>query len=156
LVTVVTSEAVVRRDHQTNNHQFHQADGQRVGVMPMPSGEVPEGYIPLSKLNRYVETGPSGKRRHVSTFYRYATRGVLGIRLKTWRFPDGLRTTISAWYEFIEQLTAAVNRHPDERKVPPTRASAKRQNLIEMEIEKVRALIGRKATRTGGETDHEA
>jgi hypothetical protein len=121
------------------------------------SGEfAPPEYIPLSKLNRHVEPGPSGKLRHVSAFYRYATRGVRGIRLKTWRFPDGLRTTIPAWYEFIERLTGAMSRQAEEKKVTTTRAATRRQSLVEAEIEEVRASIGRKATRTGRDTDHES
>jgi hypothetical protein len=150
LVTVVTSEAAVRRDHQANNRQFHQDDGPQPGVVTPLSGEVPlQGYIPLSKLNRYVEPGPTGRRRHPSTFYRYATRGVRGIRLRTWRFPDGLYTTLLAWYDFIERLTAAVNCHADEKKVRADRASTKRQGMVEAEIEEVRASIGRKATPAG-------
>jgi hypothetical protein len=156
LVTAVTSEAAVRRDRQANNPQF-QDDGPQAGVTTPPSGEVPPGgYIPLSKLNRHVEPGPSGKRRHVSTLYRYATRGVLGIRLKTWRFPDGIRTTIPAWYEFIERLTAAVSRHADEQTVTAPRSSTKRQSLVEAEIEEVRASLGRKAARTGRGPGHAA
>jgi len=79
---------------------------------------------------------------------------VLGVRLKTWRFPDGLRTTIPAWYEFIEQLTAAVNHRADEKKATAPRASTKRQSLVEAEIEAVRASIGRKTTNPGRGTDH--
>ncbi len=139
-------------NRQTNSAQTR-SNPTRPSTSQLSSGETaPEDYIPLSKLNRHVEPGPSGKRRHATTFYRYARRGVQGVRLKTWRFPDGLRTTISAWYEFIEQLTAVAGRHlPEQQKTAP-RASVKRQNAVEAEIEAVRASIGRKALSSKKET----
>src|SRR5947209_7716283 len=138
----------MHQDHSTNTLLSHANPTQSVETQRHSGEDPPPGYIPLSKLNRYVEPGPSGKRRHVSTFYRYATRGVLGIRLKTVRFPEGLRATIRAWYEFVEQLTAAASRHPDQTKTTH-RPSTKRQSSVEAEIEAVRASIGRKSAGTG-------
>jgi hypothetical protein len=131
---------------QTNSHTstFQPAVGE-----PSPGEVAPTGYIPLSKLNRYVEPGSRGKRRHPSSFYRYAKRGVLGVHLKTWRFPDAVYTTLEAWYEFIDQLTAAFGPPLDGKKSLPS-AAAKRQSSVEAEIEKLRTSIRRKPGRGEG------
>ncbi|MHB1422840.1 MAG: DUF1580 domain-containing protein [Gemmataceae bacterium] len=107
------------------------------------------GYIPLSKLNRYVEPGSRGKRRHPSCFYRYAKRGVRGIRLRTWQFPDGVYTTLSAWYAFIEELSSVKRPRPGMSPSASPRASAKRQSSVEAEIEALRGSLGRKAATAG-------
>jgi hypothetical protein len=147
-VTLLTGEAAMRTDPQADDPHF-QDDALNPGMTMPPPGDVPSGgSIPLSKLGRHIEPGPSGKRRHVSTLYRYATRGVRGIRLKTWRFPEGLRTTMRAWYEFVERLTAAASHHPEVKSARSDRAGTKRQNLVEAEIEEVRASIGRKTVKT--------
>ena len=78
---------------------------------------------------------------------------MLGIYLKTWRFPDGVYTTLAAWYEFIEQLTAAAGRRPGAKKTA-ARASTKRQSSVEAEIDVIRTSIRRKTTRTGQKTAH--
>lgn len=133
----------MRRDHQATDLHFQ--DDELIQGTAMPStGDVPPGgYVPLSKLGKYVEPGPRGKRRHVSAFYRYAKAGIAGVRLRTWRFPDGLHTTLSAWYEFIEQLTAVSIGHATPRNTG-RRAARKQQSSVEAEIEAVRASIGRR------------
>ena len=69
---------------------------------------------------------------------------MLGIYLKTWRFPDGVYTTLARG-RVIEQLTAAAGRRPGAKK-RATRASTKRQSSVEAEIDVIRTSIRRKTT----------
>ena len=75
---------------------------------------VPESdeFIPLSQLAKYIPFGRNGRKRHVSSIYRYAKRGVRGIRLLTWHLPDGQYTTLAAWKEFVEKLSSASQPNP--------------------------------------------
>ncbi|MBI2808657.1 MAG: hypothetical protein HYX68_27020 [Planctomycetes bacterium] len=101
--------------------------------------------IRLADMPNHVPPGRNGKKRHKTTIFRYATRGVAGVRLEVWRLPDGWYSSREAWDRFVEQLTAARRTGPSTPRVlSPT--AAKRQNSVEAEIEAVRASIGRQAT----------
>jgi hypothetical protein len=101
----------------------------------------PSTPIPLSKLSKFIPPGRKGKRRHAATIYRYAQRGVRGIRLLTMQLPDGLYTTLAWWHEFVDQLTAALGRPQVGPQEQAPRANSQRQNTVEKEISEVRASL---------------
>jgi hypothetical protein len=101
----------------------------------------------LSELPKYIPNGRTGRPRHVTTVYRYALRGVRGIRLRTVRLPDGLYTTFEAWNQFVRELTAS-----DEPPLMPSECGstrAKRHQAVEAEIRRLSRQIRKPSTRTG-------
>jgi len=106
--------------------------------------------IPLSQLAKHIPPARDGKQRHKSSVYRYALRGVRGIKLKTTQLPDGLYTTLRDWKRFVRKLTAARCGASAGTPLMPTRARTHQQNAIEHEIETVRAgLRSGKGARNG-------
>jgi hypothetical protein len=99
--------------------------------------------IPLSELPKHIPPSRNGKRRHKSSVYRYAKRGVRGIKLEVRQLPDGLYTTMLAWERFIGRLTAA-RCGSSVGTSPPPRTQTKRQSAVEKEIEAVRASLRQK------------
>lgn len=129
---------------------MHHRQAKRILVgnhLQTAEGAVPplSSLIRLSSLPRHIPPSRGSKPRHVSTVYRYVLRGVRGIRLDAWRLPDGLYTSLSAWERFVERLTAAGPAGPALPSETPTQANPKRQNLVESEIDVIRASIGRSA-----------
>jgi hypothetical protein len=94
--------------------------------------------LSLKELTRHIPPSRNGKSRHYSTVFRYATRGVRGIKLQTERLPDGLYTTIEWWEEFVRNLTSA-RASPSESRPPPT----PRKASVDREIDELRKRIRR-------------
>src|SRR5690349_15454699 len=88
------------------------------GLTPRQPG--PEDPIPLGELSRYIPPCRSGSRRHRSAIYRYALKGVRGVKLACVRLPDGLYTTLASWDDFVRRLTEATVQQPSS---PPARKS---------------------------------
>jgi hypothetical protein len=68
---------------------------------------VVEELITLSEAARFCPRRRRGRKPHVSTVYRWATRGSHGILLETLRTPGGLCTTKEALQRFFSQLTSS-------------------------------------------------
>ena len=66
----------------------------------MPNND-PQEYIPLSEVPERLPFRRRGKRVHKSTVWRWASRGVRGHKLKTWRVGGTTCTTQAAIDEFI-------------------------------------------------------
>jgi hypothetical protein len=60
----------------------------------------------------------NGKRPHVATLYRWAQRGVRGVRLETIRVGGTLCTTVSAIQRFCDALSRTTDFPP-----PPVQCS---------------------------------
>ena len=103
---------------------------------PIPRPDRDE-LIPLSQLVKYIPPSARGRRRHASTVYRYALRGVRGFRLETQQLPDGRYTTLGAWDRFVERLSAGQVMGSG----PAPAERGKKQSAVEAEIERVRATI---------------
>ncbi|TWT69345.1 DUF1580 domain-containing protein [Crateriforma conspicua] len=66
----------------------------------------------------------TGERPHPSTIYRWATRGLKGVKLRT-AFAGGHRRTTEQWIrEFFANITEAVD---GEAVDPPTPSNRKRE-----------------------------
>lgn len=75
--------------------------------------------MPLAAAARLLPPRRAGRPTSPSTLFRWATRGVHGVRLKTWRLGRNLLTTSAALEAFIQESTAAVETaNSDAAKVP--------------------------------------
>jgi hypothetical protein len=99
----------------------------------------PQTKVRLSQFSKYAPAGRTGKPRHVSAFFRYAKRGVRGVKLRVEQHPDGLYTCLEWWDEFIRELTAS--RSGSQKQPASRRTQSNRQNSIEGEIEQVRKTL---------------
>lgn len=102
--------------------------------------------IRLSDLPKFIEPGPSGKQRSISTVYRYALRGKYGVRLQVDQLPDGLYTTLAKWRRFIRRLTAARTRHQPMPRNSSSRRRTGPQPTVEAAIEQLRFELGKKSS----------
>lgn len=64
-----------------------------------------EHVVNLSDATRHLPKRPGGKKPHVATLYRWATRGLRGIRLETIRVGGTLCTSLEALQRFCERLS---------------------------------------------------
>lgn len=65
-----------------------------------------ETVFRLAEAPRYLPRGKSGKSVHISTVFRWAQRGVRGVKLETIRIGGALHTSTRALQRFAEDLTA--------------------------------------------------
>ena len=70
-----------------------------------------EELLTLSEAARFCPRRRRGRKPHVSTVYRWATRGSHGCVLDTLRTPGGLCTTKEALRRFFSQLTGGKPSH---------------------------------------------
>ena len=109
----------------------------------------PDDLIPLAELVKHIPLSRRGKRRHVSTVYRYTLRGVRGVRLDSQQLPDGKYTTLAAWTQFVQRLTARHSQNPVPRPAASPHVRSKRQHTVEAEIDHLRATLRRKGSVDG-------
>lgn len=64
-----------------------------------------ETVFRLAEAPKYLPMGRGGRRVHVSTVFRWAQRGIRGVKLDTIRVGGALHTSTSALQRFAEQLT---------------------------------------------------
>lgn len=60
-----------------------------------------EQFIPLTEVPEHLPIRRKGKKIHISTVWRWASKGVGGRKLQTWRVGGTTCTTPSAIDEFI-------------------------------------------------------
>ena len=68
-----------------------------------------EELLTLSEAARFCPRRRQGKKPHLSTLHRWATRGSRGVVLDTLQTPGGLCTSKEALRRFFGQLTSAKN-----------------------------------------------
>lgn len=78
----------------------------------MPINLLSEELITLNEAARQCPRRRQGKKPHLSTLYRWATRGSRGVVLETLQTPSGLCTSNEALRRFFDQLTVARNLAP--------------------------------------------
>ena len=64
-----------------------------------------EELLTLSQAARFCPRRRQGKKPHLSTLYRWATRGSRGVMLETLQTPGGLCTSKEGLRRFFNQLT---------------------------------------------------
>ena len=64
-----------------------------------------EQVIALRDATTHLPRGPSGKKPHLATLYRWATRGVSGTRLETIRVGGARYTSVEALQRFVDRLS---------------------------------------------------
>jgi hypothetical protein len=91
-----------------------------------------ETTFPLGELPRHVPAR-NGRRMHLSTGFRWASRGIRGVRLETIRVGGLLVTSVEALQRWCEQLTAE-----DGDPAPHTSAQRERAaEAAEVQLDKI-------------------
>ncbi len=81
-----------------------------------------------------------GRKPHFSTLWRWATRGLRGVRLETLRCGGTLVTSREAIQRFFEQLSAMDDQPPQFNPPPAFRTPAQRQRDIERAENELREM----------------
>ena len=102
-----------------------------------------ENLIPLRAVPRHLPPRPNGKRLHVSAIYRWAQRGVRGVRLELIRIGGTAYTTREALQRFAEHLTG----RQEQSGLAPPPTSRSRQRRVDRARERLDALLGPTSTR---------
>ena len=100
-----------------------------------PSEEQPIPLTRVPKMVRWLPRRRKGKRPHVSTIFRWALRGVRGIRLETIRIGGTLCTSEEALVRFFQRLSG------EEPALPTKTSRARRREIARAERELERAGI---------------
>jgi hypothetical protein len=74
-----------------------------------------ETLLTLSQAARLQPPGRGGRPTHISTVYRWISRGIGGIRLDAIRLGGRLLTSREALQRFAEQLTTGRSGSPEQR-----------------------------------------
>ena len=98
-----------------------------------------ETLVPLREVPRLLPPRASGRRIHISAVYRWAQRGVRGIRLETARVGGTTYTSREALQRFAD-----AGRCADSAPVPPVTPSHRRRQ-IEAASRRVQAILGARA-----------
>ena len=85
-----------------------------------------ESLVCLADVPSHLPDRRGGRRPHVSCIYRWAQKGVKGIRLETIQVGGTSCTSLEALQRFFERLTAARNGEP-----APVRTSKQRRRATE-------------------------
>lgn len=97
-----------------------------------------EALISMRDVPRLLPYRPNGKRLHISAVYRWAQRGVRGVRLEVIRIGGATYTTREALQRFAEHLTW----HSEHREWAPNSTTRTRQRQIENASRWVRGELG--------------
>ncbi|QDV34107.1 DUF1580 domain-containing protein [Tautonia plasticadhaerens] len=66
-----------------------------------------ETIIPLGQVSALIPSSRPGKRTHISTIWRWATKGVKGARLETVTIGGSRYTSREAVQRFVERLSGS-------------------------------------------------
>lgn len=94
--------------------------GWRYLMLPLD----PAKFVPLSDVPAMLPARPNGRKVHISAVYRWASKGVKGVRLETVRIAGALFTTREAVEDFINAAA-----QPVEVRVVPDRLAERRQAI---------------------------
>ena len=90
----------------------------------MAINSLTENLFPLAAATSQLPRRRQGKKAHTATVYRWAQRGLRGVRLETLRVGGTLCTSREALQRFFERLT-------DTDSPPPSVPSVSRKASIE-------------------------
>jgi hypothetical protein len=85
-----------------------------------------ETIVSLADAPAHLPDRRGGKRPHVSCMYRWAQRGLRGVRLETLQCGGTKVTSLEALQRFFERLGAVAN-----GETPPARTSSQRKRATE-------------------------
>ena len=92
-------------------------------------GEAP---LPLRQAARLLPNRRAGKPTHVATLYRWAQRGLRGVRLETLQVGGTLCTSREALQRFFERLSK--NPEPEAPHEARSATSQKAAELVDEEL----------------------
>ena len=92
-----------------------------------------EHVVSLTEAATHLPRRRTGKRPHVATLYRWAARGMRGVKLETIRVGGTLCTSLEALQRFCARLT-------DPTAPPEERSSVERTHAVESAEEQLDAL----------------
>lgn len=90
-----------------------------------------ENVISLTAAAKQLPRRRAGKRPHVATLYRWASRGLREIRLETIQVGGTMCTSIEALQRFFDRLSAG-------RPIPESVTNEGRQQLVRQAVKKLR------------------
>jgi hypothetical protein len=85
-----------------------------------------ESVVSLTDATKHLPQRRGGRAVHVATLYRWAQRGVRGVRLEILQVGGTKCTSLEALQRFFERLGAAAN-----GETPRTRTSSQRKRATE-------------------------
>jgi hypothetical protein len=97
-----------------------------------------EELITLCQATRLIPSARNGKKTAVSTLFRWASKGVKGIRLETLQVGGAQRTSKQALTRFYQALSAKAGLLTE---IPEQSSAAKRQAEIDRAAARVKALV---------------
>lgn len=93
----------------------------------------PAKFVPLNDVPAMLPVRPNGKRVHISAVYRWASKGVRGVRLQTVRIAGVLYTTREAVEDFINAAALPPSEpHPRDRLAEHRQAVASARLALEL------------------------
>lgn len=69
-----------------------------------------EQLISIHEVPKFVPAQPNGRRVHISSCYRWISRGVRGVKLEVLRIGGRCYTSVEALQRFFDQLSQPVTR----------------------------------------------
>lgn len=104
-------------------------------------------YVSLAEAAKVIPGRASGKRVSINTLWRWCTRGVHGIRLRS-VLVGGHRCTTRPWLEeFIEAITSAAD-PPERLGAPQVRTQRQRQSASDRAADELKAAWQRRRRRS--------
>ena len=89
-----------------------------------------EHVLTLAETAKILPRRRAGRKVHISTIYRWATRGLRGIRLETVQIGGTACTTREALQRFFDDLKRAVHAKPSTR---PQRSRCRESGIEQAE-----------------------
>jgi hypothetical protein len=83
----------------------HRGKLQAIWGVYMPIIVAEETVFPLGDVPKHLSIIRGGKKLHKATAFRWAARGIRGVKLETIRVGGSLCTTLRALQEFCERLS---------------------------------------------------
>ena len=87
-----------------------------------------ERLIPLTEVSRRLPRRRRGKRIHVATIYRWAQKGLRGIRLEAIQVGGCRCTSVEGLQRFFDRLT-----NSDGSVLVPLRSAARKRSVAQAE-----------------------
>lgn len=99
-----------------------------------------ETLVPVNEVPRLLPCRSTGKKIHISAIYRWAQRGIRGVRLDVVRIGGTSYTSREALQRFAEGISSQPG-HDDDTPTPRAR-----QREVELAAKRVKELLGRRSS----------
>ena len=94
-----------------------------------------EKVISLTQAAKQLPQRRQGKRPHVATLYRWASRGLRGVQLETIQIGGTMCTSLEALQRFFDQLSTPTQ--PNSR----TQVASSRMRILDAASERLREQL---------------